>query len=124
MKIKVELEQEKKIYGVLVNSDLNEGRGFNYVKHLCEKEATAIRLSKRADVQGSDGSVVELQAVKIYGKWFYEGALINKPTSEDDKLEIKLEHEREKKKLFNDALAKAKELGLSQEDIEALQGGK
>jgi len=124
MKIKVELEQEKKIYGVRVNSDLNEGRGFNYVKHLCEKEATAIRLSKRADVQGSDGAVVELQAIKVYGKWFYEGAPINKPTSEDDKLEIKLEQKREKKKLFNDAIAKAKELGLSQEDIEALQGGK
>ena len=44
-------------WGVYVNSDLTEGRGFERIKHLCEEEATARRLARGANVQGSDGVV-------------------------------------------------------------------
>jgi len=47
----------QKVYVVYVNSDLTEGRGFQYPIAICDNIYTARRLAKKKDVQGSDGSI-------------------------------------------------------------------
>lgn len=120
MKNNVELQDEKDIFGVVVNSDPTEGRGYNYTKYLCEKESTAIRLAKKADVQGSDGSVVKLQAIKINGVWFYPNAYIKQPNQHDLYIEEELISQRIKQKAKDNALKKAEKLGLDDQDIKIL----
>lgn len=123
MKIKVELEQEKDIWGVQTNTDLTEGRGRQYFSHLCEKESTALRLAKKNFVQGSDSPIRKLTAYKIGGIWLYQGANIEQPTEADNHMERNLIEERIRKDAKKKVLAKAKELGLSDEDIKLLSDG-
>lgn len=121
MKINVELQDEKDIYGVVVNRDRTEGRGANYTAYLCAKESTAIRLAKGADVQGSNGSVVKCQAIKVNGIWFYQNADIQQPTESDNHMEEELIRQRIQQKAKEAAIKKARELGLTDHEIELLK---
>jgi Mg-chelatase subunit ChlI len=106
-------QETKKVWAVYTNTDLTEGRGLEYVKHLCEIQSTAIRKAHRAGVQGSNASVREVELVKHFNNW-YGPVNIEQPTEDDiaeqTKLSIKL-----------DAVKKAKELGLTDDNIVALR---
>jgi hypothetical protein len=101
-------------WGVFVNSDLTEGRGFERIKALCKIEATALRLAKRANVQGSDGVVRKIRLSWHDGK-FHGPVELTMPTSADEATQKMLDRRRS-------AFEKARALGLSTEDLDALQG--
>jgi len=104
-------EKTRKAWVVEVNTDLNEGRGSNYVKHICDMEATAIRLAKGANVQGSNGHVREVELVWKSGWW---GPVhIVEPRHEDKLAQPRLDARRA-------AYEKAKSLGLTEEEIRSL----
>lgn len=117
-----EIQEIKDIFVVWTNTDLTEGRGYEYVQYCCEIEATAQRLAKKNYVQGSDSRYNKTKAFKINNTWHYPSTRLVPPNSEDQRKEKQLAEARileEKKKAILD---KAKNLGLSQEEINLLQG--
>jgi hypothetical protein len=106
-------EETKEAWAVLVNTDLTEGRGRRYVKHLCEMEATAVRRAHKADVQGSNGMVVPVELVKRNNTWL--GPVeIERPTSDDQKTQLVIDAKRK-------AEEKARSLGLTDDELAALR---
>lgn len=99
-------------YVVLYNTDTTEGKGRIIPKHVCKLKETATRLGKGKYVQGSNCPIEETLIFKIDGETYGPINLIL-PTEED-------EEEYKKNLRKQNALKKAIEAGLSEEEIEAL----
>ncbi len=120
--------ETKQVFAVIQNADGTEGRGPNYVMAVCEAESTARRLGKGRDVQGSDCGIVPTVAIRIGNQpyatpcsWLAP-CRIHEPNAEDRAAERELQHQRAAQKRKQDALARAKAAGLSDDDIKALRG--
>lgn len=109
------MESERTAWVVYTNTDLTEGRGWQFPLHVCDKEATAIRLAHKAGVMGSDAEVRQVSLVKAGGAW-YGPVQIKQSTKEDDRAQKLMDERRA-------AIARARELGLSDEDIRLLRAG-
>lgn len=111
------------VYVTYINSDLTEGRGMNipfFVSHL---KTTAIRLGKGKNVQGSDAIVKPVDLIEIedengIANWYapVKECLRIHPPNETD---IKLDKED---KIKQGIIQKAKDLGLTEKEIEVLKG--
>jgi hypothetical protein len=115
----VELEI-KELFAVSVNSDLTEGRGRPYLLCLCATEATAIRLAKGRDVQGSNGTVHKVTGYVIENRLYTTGHIIEQPTAVDIREDKRILDERLAAEAKAKVLVKAKELGLTEEEIKIL----
>lgn len=118
-KLNVETPKQKTVYAVWTNTDLTEGRGREYVEYLCEKRATALRKAKRNYVMGTDSRVTEEKLFNSGSGW-YGPVRVIEPSQEDLRVEEQLVAEQKAKDAKQAAIAKAKQLGLSDEDIKAL----
>lgn len=104
-----------KIYLVVSNSDLTEGRGYPVIIYHCGKESTAIRLAQKKGVMGSPANIRSVDIVNVDGvKMVPLSAIQIERPSQDDL------NAQQAKDNFTAALKKAKEAGLSDEDIKAL----
>lgn len=112
--MQIEVEEIKDVWVVWSNTDLTEGRGHNYPKYICESFETAKRLGHGRYVQGLNCPVYQGKGYKIYNEWYYLNS-IERESKEDVDLRIK----REKKE---EVLSKAKNAGLSDEDLKVLSG--
>lgn len=106
-------QETKEAFAVLVNTDLTEGRGRQYIKHICETEATARRLAKKADVQGTNGTVLTITLEKRNAAWFGP-VYVEPPTDADKMAQLRLD-------AIRDAEQKALSLGLTTDDIANLR---
>ena len=107
---------EKRVAWVAyTNHDLTEGRGHDIPIAVCEIQATATRLARKRYVQGSDGPVRAIEIIKIGREWYApESAyILVPPTKEDDAYQTALDAR-------NDAMSKARALGLTDSDLSAL----
>jgi hypothetical protein len=109
------MSNTKQFYIAYTNTDCTEGRGHDVPIAVCELEATAKRIAKKQYVQGSDGPVRGVNSVNIDGKWYIPTEAINiiKPSKADIAEQARVEAKQ-------CALEKAKALGLSEEEINAL----
>lgn len=114
--------QEREIWVVWTNTDLTEGRGTEYALHYCELEATARRLAKGGYVQGCDCRITKKKMFLHENMWYAPGPHITPPSDTDRQVEQQLEVERTKQARRDQAIARARELGLSDEDLEILKG--
>jgi hypothetical protein len=105
----ISVELTKQVYVVIVNSDLTEGRGRPRILHVCDNKATAIRLGKGKDVQGSNAIIETDTAYKIDRRWYVRGK-IETPTKQD------IEESNRLSKL-DTIVDKAKKAGLTTEEI-------
>lgn len=118
--------ETKKAYVVTHNSDLTEGKGHRVIHRICESEVTALRLSKGIDVQGCDGSVLPVTLYKPedeniqWRTWWYGPVKVEEPSKEDRKTEELIRKTKAQTEAARRALARAKELGLSAEEIAAI----
>lgn len=112
--MQIEVEGIKDVWVVWSNTDLTEGRGHYYPKYICESLETAKRLGRGNYVQGTNCPMHQSKGYKINNEWYYLNSL-NRESKEDADLRIK----REKKE---EVLSKAKEAGLSDEDLKVLSG--
>lgn len=110
-----QVEDIKTVWVAWTNTDLTEGRGAQYPLVVCDAQATAKRLGKGKSVQGSDCLVKEGLAVRIDGRWLAP-TRIEAPSQEDEMRQAAIDAKRE-------AIAKAKSLGLSEDDIKAIRNG-
>ena len=109
----MKIQKSKNVWVAWTNTDLTEGRGNSIPKAVCEMEATARRLGKKGSVQGSDCYITESIAVLINNEWLVPG-VIKKPTSEDEKNQIRIDEE---KKVIEKAMA----AGLTDEDLKIIR---
>jgi len=112
----MKIEDAKTVWVAWTNTDLTEGRGLQIPKAVCEMKTTAVRMGKKGSVQGTNCNVTKETAVKIAGSWLVPGR-IHSATRED-----KAEQERIDARA--DALKRAKEAGLTDEDVRLLAGAK
>lgn len=111
----LKITDSKEVYSVWVNTDLTEGRGHQVPIAVCEIEATAIRLAKGRDVQGTNGNVHKMVAVRINnGPWLAPVQI--HAASKEDHVAQQAKNEREA------VLAKAKAAGLTDDEIAVLRG--
>jgi hypothetical protein len=108
----------KEIFCLFTNTDLTEGRGAQVPLALCEVEQTAKRLAKGKYIMGSDAPCSKVKMIEVAGVWYVPASAvtIHKPTKEDAALQSKIDD-------FREALQKAKDAGLSEEDIKLLAAG-
>jgi hypothetical protein len=108
----MEIKQIKTAWVVWQNSDLTEGRGQIHPLAICEQKATALRLGRGQDVQGSNCRVEPCAIYRIENRWC--GPVhIKPPTKRDLDTQQKIDEK-------DAAIAKAKKLGLTEDDIKAL----
>jgi hypothetical protein len=120
-KLNIATPKQRTVYAVWTNTDLTEGRGREYVQYLCEKRATALRKAKKNYVMGTDSRVTEEKLFNSGSGW-YGPVWVIEPTREDLQVEQQLEAEQQAKTAKEAAIAKAKELGLTEDEIKALRG--
>lgn len=116
------MDKTKQVWVVWTNTDLTEGRGGEFPLFVCESEATAYRMSKRQGVQGSDARIAPFEAV-LHGNHWCAPIRIHKPTTEDRNADLHREQALLADQRRHEALQRAREVGLSEEDI-AILGGK
>jgi hypothetical protein len=107
-----EIKDTKPVWLVLGNTDDTEGRGREYIKHVTEIEATAVRLGRRGYVQGGDCPIVKGFAVRINNTWFIPGDIVG-PSNEDVAAQERISVRRA-------AHEKAVAAGMSEDEIKAL----
>ena len=112
----------KTLYVAFANTDRTEGRGYQYAYAVCTHAATAIRLGKGKDVQGSDCAVLEVEILEINGKWYTPKSLvwIHEPSAEDLAEETAEKERNRQKELKAKAIQKAIDAGLNEQEINAL----
>jgi hypothetical protein len=119
-------EDVKEAFVVSINSDLTEGKGYRVVEAICEIETTAIRLAKGADVQGTDGSVEKIllyhpEKENIHWRtWWYGPINLVRPNLADKEMQKSIHEARAKTSAARRAVAKARELGLTDAEIQAI----
>lgn len=114
------IEETVKIWTVRNNTDLTEGRGSMYVQYVCECKSTAIRLAKRAGIQGCDAEVSPSLAYRINKQWYVPGRIAS-PSTEDMKEEKRIKDEEEKQRAKLEVIEKARSLGLSEAELKLLR---
>ena len=104
------------MFVVYTNTDLTEGRGYQYPIAWCESRATAIRLANKKGVMGSDAEVREIYGVRHNGVNY--GPVRMELSNDDDRAKDAATKAR------REAIEKAKQAGLSDEDLAAIMGVK
>ena len=112
----------KPVWIVWGKTDLTEGKGSRFVKHVCEIMATANRLAYKKGVQGSNCSVEKSMAYRLEGEgldnthMWYALTYIERPTKNDKERQEKIDRVEE-------VVAKAESVGLTKEEIRTLLWG-
>ncbi len=115
------IKEVKDIFVPCANTDKMEGSGDSYYLGYCEYESTAKRLAKGQGSMGCDCEIYNKKSYKIDGVW-YAPIIFIKITSEDEREERTRKNNEIAAQNKAKVLKKAKELGLSEEDIKILNG--
>ncbi len=107
-------KQTQKVYVVISNTDLTEGRGHPLPIHVCKIEATARRLAEKKGVMGSPANIQSFESHFESG-WWYGPVYIVSPSKDDERIQALTDTR-------NAAIEKAKAAGLSDEIIAAITG--
>lgn len=108
----ITFDEIKPVWVAWTNTDLTEGRGWQYPLCVADGLETAYRLGRKNYVMGSDCPVTAAQAYRMGGTWYVPGRVVAE--SAEDLAHRKLREAREQ------AIERAKAVGLSQSDIELL----
>jgi len=112
-----------KVYVVMNNADRTEGRGDEYVYAVTELQSTAKRLAKGNYVQGTDCPVFEQELIDIDNIQYLpiNRVTVISPTKADIENEKILVEKLQREKLRQGIISKALGLGLTEDEITALQ---
>ena len=111
--------ETKLAYAPYANTDLTEGRGYNRPLVFCELRSTARRLGKGRDVMGSDATVREVTLVRYNNEW-YGPVDIQRGSEADQAVDAKERAELERLAAKSAVLERARDLGLTEEELELL----
>ena len=111
--------ETKTVFAVRTNTDLTEGRGYEYYEFFCEIEATAKRLAKKNYIMGTDSPVSEVKAYFINSSWYLPSNII-KPSVYDIEKQAEIDKMNELKNAKNNIFKKMREAGFSDDEISIL----
>lgn len=99
----------------MTNTDLTEGRGQLISVALCPVEATARRLAAGRYIMGSDCPIEQVPGLYVEGQWYVPVRFVplEEPRASDISKQACIDKKRE-------VMAKAKRLGLSDQEINEL----
>lgn len=103
----------KPVWVAWTNTDLTSGMGWRQPVAVCKLKSTARRLGKGKNVQGCDCNITEEYAIVVGSECYIPGRICE-PTTEDEK-------EQAETNIADKAIEKAKSLGLTDEEISAIQ---
>ena len=104
------------MFVVYTNTDLTEGRGYQYPIAWCESPATAARIAHKKGVMGSDAEVREVFGIRSKGV-HYGPVRMELPTNDDKAKDAAA-------KARSAAIEKARQAGLSDDDLAVIMGVK
>ena len=110
----------RKVWLVYNNTDDIEGRGQEYISHVCELEATAMRIGKAAYTMGADCPIERAVSYRINGQWVQPSPVLP-PSDEDKRVQGRIDTERSVSGLAEKAIQAAEDLGLAPEHLKALK---
>jgi hypothetical protein len=107
--------ETKKLWVVISNTDLTEGRGAQIPIAVCYNEVTAKRHAKGKYVQGMDCPIIEMNLICIENRWYVpiDAVRIIGPSKEDIEEQKRIDTKR-------NAIQKARDLGLTDDDLRDL----
>jgi hypothetical protein len=113
----------KTFYAAFTNTDCTEGRGQQIAFAISECESTVERVGKKGYIMGSDCPISEVQVIDVDGRWYVplHSVPLKFPTAEDMKQEAARIARKELKRKKDEAIERAKSLGMSDEDIALLK---
>ena len=97
---------------VLRNSDLTEGKGIPVVACVCTNKVTAKNRAKGINTMGSNGVIAPVTVYRCDGWWYGPINLIYPTKKEEEEEKIMLKRKQ--------VIQKAREAGLTDEDIDIL----
>ena len=107
-----EVQETKRVWLAIGNTDCTEGRGRPLIRFVCESEATARRLGKKGSVQGSDCDTQESIALRVDNRWLVPGYI--ESCTESD---IKMQDAINKRSILMDRVRKA---GITEDEMKQL----
>ena len=110
------IQKQKPVWVTETNSDMTEGRGHTIIVGVSETPETAHRIGFKKYVMGTNCPVRQGMAYFIDNQWYIPGEVIQE--SKEDTQQRLLREEREAIE------AKAKMLGLTDDEIKIMQGKK
>lgn len=117
----IEIDYMETVFAAYSNTNLTDGNGWEYPLAVCKTKATANRMGKGRYVQGTDCDVREVEVFR-FNRVLYGPIYLHLPTTEDDRKQAEIDKKNEAERKKQAAIEKAKSLGLSDEDLEALKG--
>ncbi len=118
----MKVDETKDVYVVWHNSDRTEGRGRQIPKNVCQVEATAIRLAKGCDVQGSNGSIAYTEIYRVGANWYGPIAL-ERPSVGDKSVQKEIDDKTEATKAYDETVARLTGM-INDSDLQILIGGR
>ena len=112
-KIEIQVDEAKDVWVAWTNTDLTEGRGYEYPLHIAETMETAQRLGAKGYVMGSPCRVTRSKAFRMGGQWFVPGRIESESKADAAK--------REAREAREAVLERARAAGLSEDDLELLR---
>ncbi len=107
--------ESRTLYVVFTNTDLTEGRGWQYPIGYSFNEYTALRVAKKKGVMGTDGDVSGYPTLIVDGKEYVPVSLLN--IQRPEQADIDKEQADKKRK---ETVARLLEAGADPEDLKAL----
>lgn len=111
------------VYVVITNTDLTEGKGSEYPLAVTKLMSTARRISGGRYVQGTDCQIIQSFSFDLLingnAMTFVPGRVV--PPTDEDIFNDRVDKENRERSLKKEnALKKARDLGLSEEEIKAM----
>lgn len=119
----VNIKQERDVWVAMTNTDLTEGRGHQIVYAVAVSPEAAARLGAGCYVQGTDCPVSKCKAFLIDGRW-HAPAVIHDEIPLDTQHRLTREAREAKAKELESVISRAKDLGMSDADIDLLTKAK
>jgi len=118
----IEVHEVLKGYVVETNSDLTEGRGYQYPMNgtVTLNKHTAFRLAAGKGVQGTPASVEAVTLFRYYGRLYGPVSLIE-PKEEEKRKEKEAIEEAKKLALKTELLARLEKLGVTAAELALLK---
>jgi hypothetical protein len=107
------------VWCVWSNTDILDGRGLEYIEYYCDLYSTARRLAREKYVGGTNCPITRENLLKMNDTWYSPCPNVLTGTREDIEEEKKLQSKNE----MDNAISRARELGLSENDILVLTWG-
>lgn len=104
------------VFVLRVNNDLNEGKSCDVTLAICETEATARRIGRKKNVQGTDAKIIQVVPFEYKGEFYIPLRYVRIETPSLDDITAQQRIDR-----YNELKAKAISFGMTENELDELK---